>query len=115
MKCFYVIAPHGLRNKTEQTKMRSLEGHLPPTLGDHTQPPLQLETILGSKSPNTTSTEAAAAILLEGCLGNYPLPENAHCNFCVFFSRLFSTSILIPAHRTAHLGITYSDSFCSQQ
>lgn len=48
-------------------------------------------------------------------LGN-PLPrKRAHsCNFCVFFSRLFSTSILIPGHRIAHLGITYSESFCNQ-
>lgn len=90
MECFHVIAPHGLKYKTKQTKMRSLDCHLPPTSGDHTQPPLQLETILGSRSPNTTPTEAAAVNLLEGCLGNYPLPENAPtgtsaCLFLAYF------------------------------
>lgn len=115
MECFHVIAPHGLRNKTEQTKIRSLECHLSPTLGDHTQLPLQLETILGSRSPNTISTELLQQFYLKGVSGTTLSPKTRTVTSVCFFSRLFSTSILIPAHRTAHLGITYSDSFCSQQ
>lgn len=69
-------------------------------------------------SPDTTPTEAAAVILLERSLSNHhqpPRPRHAHsCNFCVFSSCWFSTSILIPAHGIAHLGIPYYESFCGQ-
>lgn len=89
-----------------------------PASGDHTQLPTAASALPDSVSPDTTPTEAAAVILLERSLSNHhqpPRPRHAHSgNFCVFSSCWFSTSILIPAHGIAHLGIPYYESFCGQ-
>lgn len=85
--------------------MLSLDCHLPPASGDHTQLPTAARDHLDSVSPGTTPTKDAKVIV---SLSNTPAPRRAHsCNFCEFSSCLFSISILIPAHGIAHLGIPY--------